>query len=241
MIDIVNDHIGAPPKSDHLVKPDVVVLLDESGSMGSHRSAVVSTFNEYVVTVRGVAKTVSLYTFDTSGIREKLFKVDPHRVKMLTLADYCPAAGTPLYDAMGQVINKFRYGNRAVQFTTHTDGMENASQEFTKARLDELIADVTMNQGWLFTYLMEGIEGRAAMADFQGLKMGFSPENRGMVYDSFQTATINFAATANNNPLDYTSNGLDTIDVDAGEQVKKVTVQDGDHESVTSTTTGGTP
>lgn len=237
MIDIVNDHIGAPPKLDAGVKPDVVVLLDESGSMGSHRTEVVSTFNEYVVTVRGIAKTVSLYTFDTQGIREKLFKVPPERVKMLTLADYCPHAGTPLYDAMGQVINKFRYGNRPVQFTTHTDGLENASTEFTKAALDELIADVT-NQGWLFTYLMEGIEGRKAMEDFQGLKMGFSAVNRGQVMDSFQTSTANYMATSSNNPLDYTSNGLDTIDVDSGEEVKKATVQDGDHEH-SRTTTGG--
>ncbi len=240
MIDIVNDHIGAPPKPDNLVKPDVVVLLDESGSMGSHRTEVVSTFNEYVVTVRGIAKTVSLYTFDTSGIREKLFKVPPERVKMLTLADYCPKAGTPLYDAMGQVINKFRYSNTPVQFTTHTDGLENASREFTKAALDELIADVT-NQGWLFTYLMEGIEGRKAMESFQGLKMGFSPENREMVMDSFQLSTSVYAATGVNNPVSYTSSGSDTIDVDKGEKVKPATVQDGDHELATETTTGGTP
>jgi len=220
MVSIISDPVDAPSRPESIVKPDVVFLIDESGSMSPHRSAVVSTFNEYVAQVKGTAKTISLYTFDSMGIRERIFKVDPNRVKRLSDDDYRPNASTPLYDAMGQVITKFQYQNRPVQFFTHTDGMENASTEWTKASLDELIATMQDQHKWLFVHLMEGLEGRAAMKDFAGLKMGFSPHNRSSVMGMSVNSTALYSATMDSNPVSYTSSGKDTIDVDEGEEIK---------------------
>lgn len=234
-MDIISDPVGAPSSPEAHVKPDVVFLLDESGSMQQHRSAVVSTFNEYVNQVRGTAKTISLYTFDGTGIREKLFKQDPNRVARLTEADYKPGTSTPLYDAFGAVINKFRYNNRPVQVFVHTDGQENASREWTKSALDELIAEQQNQHSWLFTYLMEGIEGREAMKDFAGLKMGFTPATRGAVMGQAISSTSMYAATMDSNPLSYTADGRDEIDVEKGEQLK--TSSGAEHPSSTS---GGT-
>ncbi len=216
MIDIVNDPIGAPPTPENLVHPNVVVLLDESGSMQAYRNEVVSTFNEYVDKVRKTAKSISLYTFDSTGIREKLFKEHPDRLKRLTEKDYNPGEMTPLYDAMGIVMNKFQHETRPVHFVVHTDGLENHSKEWTKASLDEYIANLTNkhNNGWLFTYLMEGLEGREALKEFAGLKLGMSNSSRGVAMGVVATATINYAATCDNNPLSYTVSGTDTDDLD---------------------------
>ncbi len=218
-MDIISDPVGAPPQPEGGVAPDAVFLLDESGSMQQHRSAVVSTFNEYVQSVRGTAKTVSLYTFDGTGIREKIFKVAPDRVARLTEQDYRPNASTPLYDAMAAVIIKFQYNQRPVQFFAHTDGEENASVEWTKPRLDELIAQQTA-RGWLFTYLMEGLKGREAMQNFQGLKMAFTPGTRGQAMGMAVSSTQAYAMTNDSNPLTYTADGTDEVDVDAGGKLR---------------------
>lgn len=216
MIDIVNDPIGAPPTPDTIVHPNVVVLLDESGSMQAFRSEVVSTFNEYVAQVRKTAKSISLYTFDSTGIREKLFKEHPDRVRQLTENDYNPGQMTPLYDAMGVVMGKFYHETRPVHFVVHTDGQENSSAEWTKASLDEYIASLTNkhNNGWLFTYLMEGLGGREALKSFAGLKYGMSNASRGVAMGAVASATMNYAATLDNNAISYTISGTDTDDLD---------------------------
>ncbi len=237
MIDIVSDPVGAPSQPDLSIKPDVVFLLDESGSMSSHQAEVVSTFNEYVRKVKGTAKSVSLYTFDSSGIREKLYKIAPDRVRMLTTADYRPSAATPLFDAMGQVIAKFEFNQRLVQFFTHTDGLENASQEWTKHKLDEKIAHLQQHSSWLFTFLMEGLEGRSALGDFKGLKMAFSSENRSGVMAAAVMSTVNYSQTMDSNPTTYTSTGSDEIDLDKGEEIKPLA--SGDVTSTQAPTSGG--
>lgn len=235
MVDIISDPIGAPPQPESVVQPHAVFLLDESGSMTGFRAEVVSTFNEYVNSVKGTAKTVSLYTFDTRGIREKIYKIPPERCKRLELKDYDPNAGTPLYDAMATVINKFKHETRPVQFFSHTDGHENASAEWTKASLDELIA-VQTHAGWLFTYLMEGLRGREAMSAFQGLKMGFSPTNRVQAMHAAVSSTALYSQTMDNNAVNYTVDGTDNLDLDKGETLRKSTV--GGLEEAANTTGG---
>ena len=223
MIDIISDPVGAPPQPDNVVKPHAVFLLDESGSMNPYRTEVVSTFNKYVSDVRGTAKTVSLYTFDSTGIREKIYLIPPERVKQLSEADYEPGAMTPLYDAMGVVINKFIHETRPVQFFTHTDGQENHSKEWTKAALDELIAHQKQHRNWLFTYLMEGIEGRRALETFDGLKVAFSPGMRGQAMNMVASSTSMYASTMDSNAGSYTLTGTDEIDVDAGDKLRSGT------------------
>jgi len=227
MIDIVNDPIGAPLRPETIVHPDVVFVLDESGSMQPHQSAVVSTFNEYVADVKETAKSISLYTFDSTGIREKLFKESPARVKRLSERDYVPNAMTPLYDAIGAVISKFQFNSRPVQMIIHTDGQENASTEYTKAKLDELIAHQQAQHRWLFTYLMEGLEGKAALEGFSGLKMSFSPGMRGQTMKTVANATAMYASTMDANPRAYTLTGSDEIDVDEGEGLKSADAPQG--------------
>lgn len=199
-------------------KPDVVVLLDESGSMYDYRAAVVETFNEYVQSVKDTANTVSLFTFDSRGIRRKLFRVDPSEAPKFTEADYCPNAMTPLYDSMGIVMKEFEGNDRNVQFVTHTDGYENTSTEWTFEKLDKYIEKLTA-KGWLFVYLGEGLSGKEALQSFSGLKMNYSPANRANSIKAMAASTVAYAATGATDAAAYTSSGGDEIDVDSGEQV----------------------
>ena len=219
MVDIIKSGLTVAPDTAPTGNPDVVVLLDASGSMQGQRESVVSTFNEFVESVKEAAHSISLYMFDSNGIMEKIHKENPSRIRKMTLKDYVPGLLTPLYDAMGKVMSQFEDSDRNVQFVTHTDGLENSSVEWNYEKLKEYIAILT-KKGWLFVYLGEGMEGKAELSKFKGVKMNFSPENRDQTMRGLVGATASYAATASNDMHVYTNNLDGVIDVDKGETVK---------------------
>ena len=143
-----------------------LLILDESGSMEVVREATIRGFNELVQSVQGLARefadkkqVVSLTTFNGAGIRETLFLQDASALQPLTLADYRPDSMTPLHDAIGQSVSKLRNvlaTTGAVDYqvlvTVLTDGEENASKEFTRPVIRQLIEQLK-EQGWTFTYI----------------------------------------------------------------------------------------
>ena len=150
-----------PPAAVHNL-----IILDESGSMDIVCETTVRGFNELVQTVQGLAREfpdkaqlVSLTTFNGLGIRGKLFMQPVANLQPLTLDDYIPTATTPLFDAIGQSVTRLRNCLEAeggkphqVLVTVLTDGEENASKEYTRAAVSELIAGLQA-QGWTFTYI----------------------------------------------------------------------------------------
>ena len=143
-----------------------LLILDESGSMEVVREATIRGFNELVQSVQGLARefpekkqVVSLTTFNGVGIREKLFLQESSALQPLTMADYCPDSMTPLHDAIGQSVSKLRNvlittgaANYQALVTVLTDGEENASKEFTRPVIRQLIEQLK-ERGWTFTYI----------------------------------------------------------------------------------------
>ena len=143
-----------------------LLILDESGSMEVVREATIRGFNELVQSVQGLARefpekkqVVSLTTFNGAGIRETLFLQDAGALQPLTRADYRPDSMTPLHDAIGQSVSKLRNvlsttgaADYQVLVTVLTDGEENASKEFTRPVIRQLIEQLK-EQGWTFTYI----------------------------------------------------------------------------------------
>ena len=143
-----------------------LLILDESGSMESVRELTVRGFNELVQTVQSMAlefparkQVVGLTTFSDRSVREKLFMQPAEALRPLALADYRPNGGTPLLDAIGQSVTKLRQTLAStgakeyeVLVTILTDGEENASHEFSRAAVRELI-DTLKTQSWTFAYL----------------------------------------------------------------------------------------
>ena len=143
-----------------------LLILDESGSMEVVREPTIRGFNELVQSVQGLARefpekkqVVSLTTFNGAGIREKLFLQESSALQLLTLADYRPDSMTPLHDAIGQSVSRLRNVltttgavNYKVLVTVLTDGEENASKEFTRPVVRQLIEQLKV-QGWTFTYI----------------------------------------------------------------------------------------
>lgn len=188
-------------------KTHVVMLLDESGSMGCHRSSVVSSFNTYKEKIAAETKRcfLSLYKFDmqfgNEAILRKVFK--NRKVKEcydLTHDQYVPRGGTPLYDAIGLLIEKTKQRlpkEAKVLFVIHTDGMENASHRFSAASIKRLIKKLEKKRGWVFTYLGEGLAawGQEVALGFTNTAQ-YDSSLRGSSMGKLATATVCFSNTA---------------------------------------------
>ena len=141
-----------------------LLILDESGSMQSiYKQALMGT-NETIQSTKAAQERNPdqdhRFTFVTFNTMEPFVKtiIDDEPiigVKELTEADYRPNACTPLYDAMGVSITaleqKVREGDR-VLVTVITDGLENASREYSGKAVKEMV-DRLREKGWTFVYI----------------------------------------------------------------------------------------
>ena len=127
-----DEEIEIHPKSKRGVT-HVIILLDETGSMGGIREQTISSFNEYIDTLKssGNKFKVTLTKFNSNRIKTVYSNRDINNVIKLTKKSYIPRAMTPLYDAMAKTINKVKDNEYdKVLFVVQTDGYENYSKEF---------------------------------------------------------------------------------------------------------------
>jgi len=141
-----------------------LIILDESGSMGSIKTTIIQGFNEIVQTVKGIEKEfpeqehfISLVTFNGFG-NKILHFIDPaSKLEQIDEKRYKPDSMTPLYDAMGFSFAKLRkvlenQTDYNVLVTILTDGEENASKEYNGVAIKKLIEELKLNR-WTFTYI----------------------------------------------------------------------------------------
>src|SRR4030095_8419932 len=142
----------------------MAVLLDRSGSMGSVKDETISGFNYFLKEQKaaGDNATFTLVQFDSESTDVVHEARQIREVPDLNQDTYLPRGCTPLLDALGQTIistGKTLAGipepNRhdKVVFVVITDGEENASHQFTKARVKEMIDHQTGKYNWKFIYL----------------------------------------------------------------------------------------
>jgi hypothetical protein len=158
-------------------------LLDRSGSMQSIRSDTMGGFDAFIEEQRGAPGRcrVTLAQFD-DRYDEVYADRDLADVPPLELA---PRGSTALLDALGRFITES--GERlaalpederpgSVVVGVMTDGLENASREWSHPRIKALIEQQTREYGWQFLYL-----GADQDAIEEGSKMGFAAD-RSMTY-----------------------------------------------------------
>jgi len=143
-----------------------LIILDKSGSMSSIANAAISGFNETVGGIRSAQERfkdtqehfVSLMIFCNCEKTLVYDRVPVAEVKELTSKEYHPCCGTPLYDAMGISINalfkaiKDKDDATAV-VTIITDGLENASKEYSGKAIKALVERMKDEEGWNFAYI----------------------------------------------------------------------------------------
>ena len=143
-----------------------LIILDKSGSMSSIAKAAIAGFNETVGGIRSALERfkdtqehfVSLMIFCNCEKTMVYDMVPVAEVKELTSNEYRPCCCTPLYDAMGISINalynaiKDKEDATAV-VTVITDGLENASKEYSGAAIKALVERMKDEEGWNFAYI----------------------------------------------------------------------------------------
>ena len=162
----------------------ITVILDRTGSMAGIRQDVIGGFNAFLHKQQALPDTASftLVQFDSQDPYEVLQKAVPiAQAQALTMDTYVPRASTPLYDAIGRgildlevTLAEMRDAERPAQvvFVIVTDGEENASRDFDRARVTRLIS-AKKKLGWQFVFLSADV---AAFADAG--RMGVQADER---------------------------------------------------------------
>ena len=139
---------------------DITLVVDRSGSMQDIRSDAEGGVNAFIETQAkepGDA-LLTLVQFDT----EYEFLHTGVPINKVPKYSLVPRGATALLDAVGRAINetgeriaKLAEADRPglVVFVVMTDGLENASQEFSRSRIKEMIEHQQEKYGWQFTFL----------------------------------------------------------------------------------------
>ena len=171
----------------------VNVVLDRSGSMESNRDGTISGYNEYVNGLRADKESefeLSLIQFDAHGSASEpeltvSYQDKPlAEVPELTAADYEPRGSTPLYDAIGECVRRVEAKGRAITMVVITDGMENASKEFTLESVKALIKQKE-TEGWTFVFIGAEIDSYAVGGAFGMATANISNYRKGQEADVF--------------------------------------------------------
>ena len=143
---------------------ELVLVLDKSGSMQGLESDTIGGFNSMIKKQKAldvpVRVTAVLFNDKTDVLYESR---SIHSVHALTEKEYEVGGTTALLDAVGSTIlnvdqkGDIKKGTKVI-FVIITDGMENASREFTKTKVKQMISDKQEKYGWDFIYLGANID-----------------------------------------------------------------------------------
>ena len=177
----------------------IYFVLDRSGSMETIASDVIGGFNAYLKQQQddGADAVMTLIQFDSQDRHEVFAAAQPiEKIKPLNKAVFVPRGGTPLYDAMGQVLNEAisreaqlvgaEKPAESIVFVTFTDGGENASHEFTRETVFNLVKGKEKD-GWTFVYMGANQDAYATGGD-----MGVSQMNSSNFIADKQGTTLAF-------------------------------------------------
>ena len=172
----------------------ITVILDRTGSMQAIRDDTIGGYNAFLDTQRQApgAATLTLVQFDSQDPYEIVHQFTPLAgVPKLTRETYVPRGGTPLLDAMGRGVNDLEQQMASLEdadkpsrvvFVIVTDGQENASREFRRDQIVEMIRRKKDGDGWQFVFLsadMDSVDDAVAYGFDRGAVMTYDRTGQG--------------------------------------------------------------
>lgn len=162
---------------------EMVFILDRSGSMSYLENDTIGGFNSMIIKQKqeeGEAYVTTVLFDDQYKILHDHINIQD--IPELTNQDYYARGMTALLDAIGRTVNSVgeRLSNtpeeerpEKVIVVITTDGLENASREFTKSAIKEMIEHQQEKYSWTFIFLGANMDAVEEAADL-GISAGYS-------------------------------------------------------------------
>lgn len=146
----------------------IICILDRSGSMSNLAADTIGGYNSFIEQQKTKAGTAEVTTVLFDDQYEKISDAtDINAVPELTSEQYYARGTTALLDAVGRTITetlsrleskKICPAKRRVLVMIMTDGYENASKEFTKAKVKALVEATTKDYDWNYIFIGANID-----------------------------------------------------------------------------------
>ncbi len=171
---------------------ELVMILDRSGSMCGLEKDTIGGYNGMLEKQRKEEGEVLVSTILFDDRSEVLCdRVPLDKVAPMTEKDYYVRGCTALLDAVGGAIRHIRNIHRYAReedrpektiFVITTDGLENASREFTYDRVKEMVQHEQEKYGWEFLFLganMDAIEVAGRFGFHEDRAVNFHSDHEG--------------------------------------------------------------
>ena len=188
---------------------EIVFILDRSGSMAGLEKDTIGGFNAMIEKQKGEAGEAVVSTVLFDHLSEVVHdRVDLQKIRPLTRKEYYVRGCTALLDAVGRAIhhigNVHKYAREEDRpektlFVITTDGMENASREYTYDRVRRMIGRQKERYGWEFLFLGANIDAAREAARFgitadRAANYHADRRGTGMVYEAVNAAVCSVRA-----------------------------------------------
>ena len=180
---------------------EVVFILDRSGSMSGLEADTIGGFNATLARQKAEKGEVLWSTVLFDDRHEVVHdRVPIARIEKLTGNEYYVRGCTALLDAVGRAIhhigNVHKYARPEdvpgkTLFVITTNGMENASREYTYAQVRQMIQRQTEKYGWEFLFLGANMDAVGVAG-----RMGIRPERSATFINDGAGIRTNYAAVS---------------------------------------------